>query len=41
LIAISIAFFGHGGRVADIIALNDIVNPDLIVAGQTILIPRS
>jgi nucleoid-associated protein YgaU len=41
LIAISNLFFGEPGRVDDIVALNNIANPDHIVAGTTLLIPRS
>ncbi|MCL2500253.1 MAG: LysM peptidoglycan-binding domain-containing protein [Defluviitaleaceae bacterium] len=40
LIGISTYFFGDAGRVDDIIALNDIQNPNLIVAGSTLLLPR-
>ena len=40
LIAISVYFFGDDSRVEDIIALNDIQNPDHILSGTTLLLPR-
>ncbi|MCL2604809.1 MAG: LysM peptidoglycan-binding domain-containing protein [Defluviitaleaceae bacterium] len=40
LIWISTYFFGDASRVDDIIVLNDIANPNHIVAGNTLLLPR-
>ncbi|MCL2373526.1 MAG: LysM peptidoglycan-binding domain-containing protein [Defluviitaleaceae bacterium] len=40
LIAISIRFFGDAGMVEEILALNGIEDPDLIVAGRTIALPQ-
>ena len=40
LIAISIMFFGDDSMVNDILELNGIENPDHIVAGRTIALPR-
>jgi len=39
LIAISIQFFGDASMVNEILALNGIENPDMIVAGRTIALP--
>jgi len=40
LIAISLRFFGNTDMVADILELNGIEDPDHIVAGRTIALPR-
>ena len=40
LIAISLRFFGNVDMVADILELNGIEDPDMIVAGRTIALPR-
>ena len=40
LIGISLRFFGDTGMVNEILALNGIDNPDLIVAGRTIALPQ-
>jgi len=40
LIGISLMFFGDAGMVNEILALNGIENPDLIVAGRTIALPQ-
>jgi nucleoid-associated protein YgaU len=40
LIAISLRFFGNTDMVADILELNGIEDPDMIVAGRTIALPR-
>jgi LysM repeat protein len=40
LLAISLHFFGDANMVAEILSLNNIENPDLIVAGRTISLPR-
>jgi len=40
LIAISIRFFGDAGMVEEILVLNGIENPDMIVAGSTITLPQ-
>ena len=40
LIGISVFFFGDDSRVAEIIALNEIENPDHIVTGMTLQLPR-
>jgi nucleoid-associated protein YgaU len=40
LIGISTHFFGDASRVDDIIALNEIQNPNHIIAGSTLLLPR-
>lgn len=40
LIAISIRFFGDPGMVDEILALNGLDDPDHIVAGRTIALPR-
>ena len=40
LIAISLRFFGDPNMVDEILALNGIDDPDLIVAGRTIALPR-
>ena len=40
LIGISLQFFGTADMVADILELNGIENPDMIVEGRTIALPR-
>ena len=40
ILAISLYFFGDANMVGEIMALNGIENPDLIVAGRTIFLPQ-
>jgi LysM repeat protein len=39
LLAISLEFFGDANMVSEILALNGLDNPDLIIAGRTIMLP--